>query len=589
MSIQDRKVASRSPNWHRLELVAGLLLAFAAVLSLSGAVPLSGTLPWLFAAYGALLLIVEFGIRDLDEQINPILLACLTGYVAAVAVIGTRLAQGSDLTEGVWAASLAVFAALATIVAGCTKDKPMTAGMGAAVIAILVATAIAATIALPIIDQNDLWIYAIAIFVGTSITVLLLLLNDRIFDKRSEILQRLLTDLAATKPQTDQESISLLKLAAHKYHAQLNPKPGQETTPAPPPDSTATTSKPANRWPVAMSATAYLVFSIIGYVLLLTPTCTVFGGTEACKTSWITEALFWTSFNQTKPADLINTVAVAGAAFLGAHIFTLRYLFRAALNSELNQFKWIRAALHLLTGVIVGLVLYRTFKDTGWLKGAVDNYAPALWLGIAFVSGWIPDFALTTLLRQTKVRRLKSIDEEVLKLVSLVPVEIIDGIDYSTRYRLEENNIVDVQSLATYNPILLYVETPYGLAHVFDWVTQAQLCLVVGPRPYIELKKVGIRTIFQLADEVTGEDPPAPYLSMVGNAMYASASAERLKLIANAAAADDSASTENAIAPAVVTYAVGQICADPYYRALRQLWEYIYADGPTSANPAAPA
>ena len=574
MSIEPINAARPATNWHLLEVVAGLLLAAATVLSLSGVLPWSSAMPWLFVAYAVLLLIVEFSTHRPTDTINSTLLACLTGYVAAVAILGTRLAQGPPPGSDVWAASLAVFAALATVVAGCTKDKPMTAGNGAVLIAILAATAIAATLGVPIIQSHNLWIYAIALFVGTAITALLLLLNDRVFERRHDILQRLLDDLAATRPAIRQDEISLLKLAAHKYRVAMNPKP-PIAAPIPP------SRRSDNRWPIAMSASAYLVFSIIGYVLLLTPTCTVFGGSTACKTSWITDALFWTSISPTDHKDLIRTVSIAGAAFLGAHLFTLRYLFRAALNSELNQFKWIRAALHLLTGVIVGLILYRTLKDTGWLKGVVTDYAPALWLGVAFISGWIPDFALTTLFRYVKVNQLKSIDNEVLKLVSLVPVEVIDGIDYDTRYRLEENNIVDVQSLATYNPILLYVETPYGLAHVFDWVIQAQLCLTVGPRPYIELKKIGIRTIFQLADEVTSENPPPPYIRMIGNAMYTSAPADRLKLIADATAA-------NAINPEVVTYAVDRFCTDPYYRALRQLWEYIYGNIAAPANKAVP-
>jgi hypothetical protein len=80
-----------------------------------------------------------------------------------------------------------------------------------------------------------------------------------------------------------------------------------------------------------------------------------------------------------------------------------------------------------------------------------------------------------------------------------LPLDMIDGLTDFVRFRLEELEYEDVQNLATANPVLLYVETPYNILEIIDWIAQAQLITAVGPKKVLELRKLNVRTIFDLA------------------------------------------------------------------------------------------
>src|SRR5580700_2099659 len=350
--------------------------------------------------------------------------------------------------------------------------------------------------------------------------------------RRSALLGELLDTLFKGK-----ENVPTLEFARNKYGARATASAADQSR-----EERAATRTLTRPYALLVSAIPYLLLSTIGFLILIEPICALIS-TDACFGNLIVQSLIWIehpgSVAEAGPR-LLEAAAIVGAAFLGGYLFTLRTLLRAVMNFELSPIAWLRAAVHILSGSIIALLLYRTLGGTPYLSDVLqitvtpDSSPLRLWLAVAFVAGYVPDFGLSTLVRYLHITYLKNVDDALMKSVAIIPIEIVDGIDYDVRYRLEETNIVDIQNLATYSPILLFVETPYGLYEAFDWVLQAQLCLAVGPKTFLELKKYKVRTIFDLEEAVKG-DGPNGLTQMIGAILYADANPEVRKFIASAA------------------------------------------------------
>lgn len=207
---------------------------------------------------------------------------------------------------------------------------------------------------------------------------------------------------------------------------------------------------------------------------------------------------------------------IGGLAFAGAYLAAIRGFMRGLAVFDLSAFTFIRYTVESVVSVVFILALYRAIPDPTFgltlLEGA--NFQPGLpasvpstaedvsriWLILAPVLGYLPDsaskFALLRL--QSLMSWVKMDDDRFNKITRITPLDALDGIDYATRFRLQECGIYDVQGLATYNPIMLHIESPYGIYQAVDWIAQAQLCHLVGIEKFLVLRELQIRTIFDL-------------------------------------------------------------------------------------------
>jgi hypothetical protein len=217
------------------------------------------------------------------------------------------------------------------------------------------------------------------------------------------------------------------------------------------------------------------------------------------------------------------TVAVIAFAFLGAYLWSIQYLIRRVANFDLSPMSFLRATAQIIFACAVAAV-FRHFV-TG--AGDAGSFTDGLILLTAFLIGFFPNAGFDYLTWKVPQLRVKRIDPDAPAAFRAIPVDIIDGIDAVASFRLAEREIVDVQNLATENPVLLCAETPYPLLAVIDWIAQAQLALEVGPKAYKRLRDIGLRTIFAL-ERARGD----PKLEPATLAILYEAEAERPQTLA---------------------------------------------------------
>jgi hypothetical protein len=395
------------------------------------------------------------------------------------------------------------------------------------------------------IMEPDPAYYWIAVSASLILVAALLFVRSRVRRLR----QRTIAELRAQFFDNEAVSVAAFDYVRAKYEMGTlsDPECEEEVT------------KPASNLALLGSSIPYVIVCAVGFILLTVPYDQLrSGGVWGLR--MVYDSLFWSMAGTPNNDQLRESAAIFAAAFLGGYLMTGRFLLRAVQNYELNQLTFLQAATQLVFGIASGMMVYHVMRSVGLATGILtgETAFPGFLL-IAFIGGYVPTLGLTILVQQLRIRLFKTVDRKALETAKSTPLETIEGIDYETAQRLQQSGVLDVQNLATANPILLYVETPYGLYCTFDWVLQAQLCSSVGSDTFAALKRYNIRTSLDLERAVLADEAPEEFVRALGPILF-----------------NPPGDGAEPLSTAAIQHGVMTMLDDLHVHRVRMLWRHIF-------------
>jgi hypothetical protein len=321
-------------------------------------------------------------------------------------------------------------------------------------------------------------------------------------------------------------------------------------------------------------------FSVIAWILSCFPFSAIVGFATFYAISLLLYVLSsrTTSPNQMIWANIAYPIAGSDteiwllgmcAAFASSYITALRNLLRAIRNFDLSPVAIVSETIKILLSIALAPVITIILMNIGGglakpvfalINHAPPAIAPGLVVTACFVVGILPDVALRWVMQRDQLKNFKQEEGDVFQAFKITPIEIIDGIDSDIRSRLEDHHIHSTQNLAAANPLMLFVETPFGVYQIMDWVAQSQLCCSVGRDKIVKLWPLGVRTLFDLERLATDDEVESEALLLeVGRVLLGPALIPQEGYDKNAAAA-------------VVRRSIELRLDDPHVQRLRQIY-----------------
>jgi hypothetical protein len=176
----------------------------------------------------------------------------------------------------------------------------------------------------------------------------------------------------------------------------------------------------------------------------------------------------------------ISAFVTISFAYLGWYVWSIATIFSRLSTLELVAATYTNMLIRLVMGVIIAIVFLHL--SSSLFDSTVSTVA------IGFGVGIFPDTALVWLSRQLRRRLLGETDTD-----KELPLDLIQGISPYRKIRLYEMGLDNCQNLAESNPILLFITSNLSLLEILDWISQAQLAVVVGADRFGKLQANGWR------------------------------------------------------------------------------------------------
>ena len=174
--------------------------------------------------------------------------------------------------------------------------------------------------------------------------------------------------------------------------------------------------------------------------------------------------------------------------WLGAYIHSVDVTVRHYLAHDLTPNVYVNTAkrftVAFVIGALVGLAVGSSYRA---VQISFDDSLIGVYV-VCFFIGMFPD---------TGIKWIKNFAERVLQQkgdnTDQKPLSLIGGISLWQQGRLDQEDILNVQNLASADLLSLVASTPFDVGQIVDWVDQAILLNYGCPEQIAALKNAGIR------------------------------------------------------------------------------------------------
>jgi hypothetical protein len=243
-----------------------------------------------------------------------------------------------------------------------------------------------------------------------------------------------------------------------------------------------------------------------------------------------------------------GTFCVIAMAMAGAYAYALGRILDRINNNDLYPVSLYYYAARIIIACIVAAVLRHTVLVFDPVVPEGTEVNPLLLL-LGFIVGFTPDLFIIAFSRKAfqviKVWGSRS-DPANDVMPRALPLLAIDDLSREKIDRLNEIGIDNAQVLAHQNPFLMLPRLPYELSLILDWISQAQLYVLVRDQRLKALRDVYVRNVIDLYIRLKNEAGNKPVCDALG--------------------------MDVAAAPALIQ----QLEADPYFMQLKELSDALH-------------
>jgi hypothetical protein len=185
--------------------------------------------------------------------------------------------------------------------------------------------------------------------------------------------------------------------------------------------------------------------------------------------------------------------------FIGAYFWVIQFLLRRYFAGDLNPRAYTSSVVRVLTVFVICVVLQVVTMAESFTQFPISV--------IAFVIGIFPNNGIDWILEKVNKSKYIRVPERIEK----APLTVLEGINTWHEARLLEENVENVQNLATVDLSKLVINTNFCAAQIFDWVDQALLYIHTQECWNCSFRLVGIRTATDLIDNTEKKNEGGTY------------------------------------------------------------------------------